>query len=513
MPPFPRPRRREDFRVAVICALPLEFDVAALAFDLFWDEDKGNFANGTCRTGQIGGHNAVLMILPNMGKVGAASATASLRSVYKGLRLAILTGICGGVPSPGTDQELVLGDVVISKSIVQYDLGRQYPGKFSRKDTIDERLGRPNADIRTLIAAFETHLGLTDLQRQTAQILAQIQKKAIDEGYRIQYNHPAAEDDILFEPEYLHRHRGNLDCCCSESEACETAQNSSCEELLCDVKHLVPRKRLEMQTKPQQEGDATGASEPRIFVGRVGSGDTVMKSGKHRDTLAKEHDIMAFEMEGAGVWDEIPCLVVKGVCDYADSHKNKKWQAFAAATSASAAKAILGYYGLNDKRSDIQPWFLVPYNENPDFVGRSRVLETIRQFFGHGSGQHEAPAKPRTRVALQGLGGIGKTQIALAYVYWLQSECPDISIFWRPIEVGKVDESEAQELIRAKLDDDDISPEDLSLLSSRLEFLPLALAQAAAYILENSMSVIDYIQLLDESDQDLVDLLRIKAVG
>jgi hypothetical protein len=44
-------------------------------------------------------------------------------------------------------------------------------------------------------------------------------------------------------------------------------------------------------------------------------------------------------------------------------------------------------------------------------------------------------------------------------------------------------------------------------LSSRLEYLPLALAQAAAFIQENSITVNEYLQLLDRSDQDLVELL------
>jgi nucleoside phosphorylase len=66
-----------------------------------------------------------------------------------------------------------------------------------------------------------------------------------------------------------------------------------------------------------------------------------MKSGQDRDKIAKRQGVIAFEMEGAGVWDEVPCIVVKGVCDYADSHKNKIWQDFAAATAASATKALL----------------------------------------------------------------------------------------------------------------------------------------------------------------------------
>ncbi len=49
-------------------------------------------------------------------------------------------------------------------------------------------------------------------------------------------------------------------------------------------------------------------------------------------------------MEGAGVWDKLPCIVIKGICDYADSHKSKVWQRFAAAIAAAVAKAILERY-------------------------------------------------------------------------------------------------------------------------------------------------------------------------
>ncbi|KAF5485925.1 hypothetical protein CGCF413_v013156 [Colletotrichum fructicola] len=90
------------------------------------------------------------------------------------------------------------------------------------------------------------------------------------------------------------------------------------------------------------------AQRPGVFIGRIASGDGVEKSGKHRDEIAQAEEVIAFEMEGAGVWDEIPSIIVKGICDYADSHKNKKWQDFAAATAASVAKALLERYTLND---------------------------------------------------------------------------------------------------------------------------------------------------------------------
>ncbi|KAL4946579.1 hypothetical protein BDV06DRAFT_218295 [Aspergillus oleicola] len=69
-----------------------------------------------------------------------------------------------------------------------------------------------------------------------------------------------------------------------------------------------------------------------------------MKSGKHRDEIARKEKVIGFEMEGAGVLGNVPCIIIKGVCDYADSHKNKLWQAYAAATGASAVKAFLEYW-------------------------------------------------------------------------------------------------------------------------------------------------------------------------
>ena len=46
-------------------------------------------------------------------------------------------------------------------------------------------------------------------------------------------------------------------------------------------------------------------------------------------------------MKGARLWENIPTIVVKGVCDYTDSHKNKGWQYYAAVTAAACTKGIL----------------------------------------------------------------------------------------------------------------------------------------------------------------------------
>ncbi|KAF7556386.1 hypothetical protein G7Z17_g1435 [Cylindrodendrum hubeiense] len=278
---YQQPSRRDDFEIAIICALPIEYDAVSYIFDEFWDEigDQYGRAAGdqnTYTTGRVGKYDVVLALLPHMGKANAASTAASLCSSYGGLQVALLVGVCGGVPY-GRKGEILLGDVVVSKTLIQYDFGRQYPDKFVCKNTIDDSLGRPNKNIRSLLALFETDLGLKRLEARTAYFLQQLQANAIPARRQGKYDYPGPAEDRLFNPTYRH---------------------------------------------------------------------------KHYRSIASDLDVIAFEMEGAGVWEEMPCIVVKGVCDYADSHKHKGWQDYAAATAASASKAILERYIRPDKSMD-----------------------------------------------------------------------------------------------------------------------------------------------------------------
>lgn len=366
-----QPRRREDFQIAIICALPLEYDAVSLLFDQFWDEDDEPYGRAqgdtnTYTTGRIGKHNIVLALLPNMGTAAAAGAAASMRSSFSGLKIAFLVGICGGVPGKGADETL-LGDVVISKTVIQHSLGRQYPNAFVTKDTADYSLGRPSKDVRTLIANFETELGRRRLRQKARRYLKDLQHTAAHERHRCNYQYPGAAEDKLFAANYRHKHRGTHNCNCDgETDSfCDEAARMLCVELRCDEAQLVPRRRLEMK----KNLDPDDAQCPEIFIGCVASGDTVMKSGEHRDQIAKQRNIIAFDMEGAGTWDEVPCIIVKGICDYADSHKNKTWQPFAAATAASVMKAILGRYTLTDAPSS-HPGFAAAESDSRPYDGR-----------------------------------------------------------------------------------------------------------------------------------------------
>ncbi|KAM0345671.1 hypothetical protein ACHAPU_006326 [Fusarium lateritium] len=359
-----RPVGRDEFTIAIICALPLEADAVYYMFDeMFPNEyhktmgDTNHYTNG-----RIGKYNVVLALLPSIGKAHAAGAAASLNASYTNLRLALLVGICGGVPGPNRDgDEVLLGDVIISNALVQFDFGRRYPdGLFLRKTSIQENLGRLNKDLRSLLRSLETERRRSELERRTAELLRELQisheKEPLSRRQRRRrgkYDYPGTSQDKLFEAHYRHRHRKAPATCCSEGETCDVAPTTTCEDCDCDNKYLIPREQLDFKRDLEQH-DPMSAQEPMIYIGSVASGDTVMKSGEDRDRIVKEENVLAFEMEGAGVWDEIPCIVIKGVSDYADNHKHKIWQDFAAATAAATMKALVEALVGTEKSNSVQ---------------------------------------------------------------------------------------------------------------------------------------------------------------
>ncbi|KAI9745267.1 MAG: hypothetical protein M1818_001547 [Claussenomyces sp. TS43310] len=170
---------------------------------------------------------------------------------------------------------------------------------------------------------------------------------ATEEFERSQY--PGSKEDVLYEPSYRHKHQDPKQCAvCSKcegnrDEVCQHALGATCVELKCDDSKRVPR-RSQGKLMSASSATLTNQSEPRqplVHFGKIASGDTVMKSGEERDRLAAREGIIALEMERAGIWDNFSCIVIKGVCDYADGHKNKKWQSYAALTAAACMKAFL----------------------------------------------------------------------------------------------------------------------------------------------------------------------------
>ncbi|KAJ5514324.1 hypothetical protein N7463_003876 [Penicillium fimorum] len=332
-----RPKSRKEFTIAIICALPVEADAMEALFDETYDRfgrlygkqpgDTNAYVNG-----RIGKHNVVLCYLPGMGKESAASVASTLCISYTEIQIALVVGICGGAPWPSPIRQIYLGDVVISDSVVAYDFGRQYPGGFRRKTNVKDILGRPNQEVRSLLTGLKASRSQSEFQHQMLLNLHSLQQS------ETRWHHPGFED-ILFEASYLHKHHAQISpsqCGCSIDNSpyniCDEALEIECHDLRCDTTRVI------------RQRSGTTMTKASVHIGTIASADTVMKSGEHRDAIIKEERVLGFEMEAAGVWDNISCVIVKGVCDYADSHKTKIWQCYAAATGASAAKAFLEYW-------------------------------------------------------------------------------------------------------------------------------------------------------------------------
>jgi nucleoside phosphorylase len=327
-----RPSSRDEFAIAIICALTLEAKAVEELFDETYDRlgehySKQSGDGNAYINGRIGSHNVVVCYMPGMGKGSAASVTSSLKISYKKIKVALVVGICGGAPYPLSGREIFLGDVIISDSVVQYDTGRQYLGSFEEKTGIKDTLGRPNRAIRLLLASLQAEQSRQDLQENLLRHLRRLQES------EPVWHRPTSVDDVLFDAIYRHKHydlQSTCPCLDSTSEdICKTAVNSTCTLLGCDLGRVYRRR------------SNTENNYPRIHIGTVASTDMVMKSGEHRDRLVQLEGVIGFEMEAVGLWDNISCIIIKGVCDYADGHKNKAWQAYAAATGAAAAKALL----------------------------------------------------------------------------------------------------------------------------------------------------------------------------
>lgn len=299
-----------DYQVGWIAALPLEGAAALDMFDemhehvLQGSQDDNNYI-----LGRIGMHNVVVTILPYMGAVPAAVVAAQMRNSFPSLRFVLLVGIGGGAPSETHD--IRLGDVVVSRptgsysGVIQYDFGKTlHEGRFK----ITGSLNRPSAILLNATSSLEAR----HRRRGASQISAILEEVSRNDANRHKVCHPPNDNlDELFEPSYAHTP--------------PTARN--CDD--CDRHHLVLSRPFRTTTQPV------------IHYGLIASANQVMRDALTRDRLSAELDVLCFEMEAAGLMNYFECLVIRGICDYSDSHKNKDWQEYAAATAAAYAKELL----------------------------------------------------------------------------------------------------------------------------------------------------------------------------
>ncbi|UKZ64998.1 uncharacterized protein TrAtP1_006199 [Trichoderma atroviride] len=258
----------------------------------------------TYTLGRIGGHNIVIVGLPK-GRIGtndSAAVITRMASTFPNIKFGMMVGVGGGIP-----EKTRLGDVVICSAlgtnagVVQHDMGTRAGGQFETRGFLS---GPPTA-VLTALAKFQADPLTPGQMRSHLDDMATM--PYVDESYL----KSDSLKDVLFESDYSHVDVGG-DC-----------RN-------CDKKRVKAR--------------APRRADFKIHYGLIASGNTKVKDAKLRDELCKRYknNLYCIEMEAAGLMNNFPCVVIRGICDYADSHAGKEWQNYAAAVAAACTKTLLG---------------------------------------------------------------------------------------------------------------------------------------------------------------------------
>ncbi|KAL7760741.1 hypothetical protein ACKLNR_010831 [Fusarium oxysporum f. sp. zingiberi] len=309
------------YAIGWIAALPIERAAATALLhdrhDVPESFDQHRSDTNSYTWGRIGEHNVVIASLPAgvYGTTSTATTASNLIHSLPYIRIGLLVGIGGGIARPNEGQDIRLGDIVVSQpdgitgGVVQYDLGKaKANGGWERKGSLE----KPPSVLLHAVASLQAEHEI-EPSKVPDLLAAMLEAKPSMKRPNSDYTYQGAENDRLFEPQ--HNHVGG----------------SNCDK--CDPAWQVKRKQRE-------------SPDPKIHYGIVASGNKLIKDAATRDSLFGDtgHQCLCVEMEAAGLMDRFPCLVIRGICDYADSHKNDRWQRYAAATAAAFAAELLDLY-------------------------------------------------------------------------------------------------------------------------------------------------------------------------
>lgn len=266
--------------------------------------------NNNYTLGRIGGHNVVIAVLPSgeYGTVSAAGVARDMLHSFPNIRIGLMVGIGGGAPS--STHDIRLGDIVVSEpqnglgGVFQYDFGKNVQ---DQPFLPTQYLAPPPTTLLKTISGLKAKYKINGHTIHEDINACLIEKRRLQK----EFGRPDLETDKLYQSNVVH----NVSCMSS----CDSRTESVIQ-------------------RPARDEDE---DYPAIHYGLIASANQLMKDAKVRDQFANERGILCFEMEAAGLMNHFPCLVIRGICDYSDTHKNKTWQGYAAMTAAAYARDLL----------------------------------------------------------------------------------------------------------------------------------------------------------------------------
>ncbi|KAJ8129855.1 hypothetical protein O1611_g3774 [Lasiodiplodia mahajangana] len=278
-----------DYTVGWIAVLPSELAAGVAMLDR--EHRQPEFYQATddynqYNWGDIGGHNVVIASLPAAvtRKGSAGKMVSSMLTSFPNIRIGLMVGVGAGMVENA--RKMRLGDVAVSQpegssgGLIQYDLSKAADRGFQRK-------GHLNTPPQAILSALAKLQGIHNRRRHKIPIYVE---------------EMIARNPVMGEPD-----------------------------------------NDDFSYRRPDEATDVRSPEPKIFYGVIASGNKVVKDAETRDKVLLDagEKCICIESEASGLMNTFPCLVIRGISDWADSDNHDAWQKYAAATAAAYAKEFL----------------------------------------------------------------------------------------------------------------------------------------------------------------------------
>ncbi|CZS79719.1 unnamed protein product [Fusarium graminearum] len=318
-----------DYTVGWVCVLPKEQTAALAMLDCEHPAlPKQPTDKNAYTLGAVGEHNVVIACLPKgmYGTNSAATVAARMLDTFPSIKFGLLVGIGAGIPP-----QVRLGDVVVSSPIKQYPGVVQWDFRESIKGGNFKRIGalnNPPSELLTALTKVESKREMTG--PKIPQYLDDLATKY--PKLKTKYIKSDLLKDPLFSPTGVRDDRVGW----------IALFITIWQTIAILFKFFLGWRTLASGSSADGES-SEGPRDMQVHYGLIASGNRLIKDSVLRDNINHQMGghVLCLEMEAAGLANDFPCLVIRGICDYADSGKNKDWQEHAAAVAAAFAKELL----------------------------------------------------------------------------------------------------------------------------------------------------------------------------
>ncbi|HEV2781026.1 MAG TPA: hypothetical protein VGX25_16710 [Actinophytocola sp.] len=279
-------------------AIPEEFVAMRSLLDGYAESyvahDPAVYVLGTLPSRDEGeSHGVALTLLAATATNAAANGCANLVRSFPSITVIIMVGIAAGVPNPPRPEKHVrLGDIVVATQIVDFDHVRAVDG-----DVMPRRpLSLPSPRLTHCVDMLRTD--------ELSGLCTWEQWLDPSRPGLARYGRPPEHTDVLHDASGW------------------------------PLRH------------PRRDYSGHRKGFPKVHYGPIGSSNRSFRDATTRDQLAAQHGILALEMEGAGIGSSSflngrEWFMVRGISDYADTHRSDLWRRYAALAAAAYVRALL----------------------------------------------------------------------------------------------------------------------------------------------------------------------------